>query len=139
MIKLLNLDAPYLVTQRKNWLDELDQLIDEHLESDDSLEDLAAIDLLPTSGKLNPFFSATRQRFTGIAERLLQEHDYLSIPEVAVGTFFMKSRVDEFASVHFEISELIIKPSICLPHEILLIGVKTYCTPLKMLKLLSLL
>ena len=67
MIKLLNLDAPYLVTQRKNWLDELDQLIDEHLESDDALEDLAAIDLLPTSGKLNPFFSATRQRFAGKA------------------------------------------------------------------------
>ena len=73
-IDLLNLNAPYLLVQRKNWLDELDGLIDEHLDNDNSLEDLAAIDLLPTSGKLSRFFSATRQRFGWIAEQLLQEH-----------------------------------------------------------------
>ena len=73
-IDLLNLNAPYLLVQRKNWLDELDKLIDEHLDNDNSLEDLAAIDLLPTSGKLSRFFSATRQRFGRLAEPLLQEH-----------------------------------------------------------------
>ncbi len=72
-IDLLNLNAPYLLVQRKNWLDELDKFIDEHLDNDNSLEDLAAIDLLPTSGKLSPFFTATRQRFARIAEQLLQE------------------------------------------------------------------
>ena len=72
-IDLLNLNAPYLLVQRKNWLDELDKLIDEHLDNDNSLEDLAAIDLLPTSGKLSPFFTATRQRFARIAEQVLQE------------------------------------------------------------------
>ena len=72
-IDLLNLNAPYLLVQRKNWLDELDKLIDKHLDNDGSLEDLAAIDLLPTSGKLSPFFTATRQRFARIAEQLLQE------------------------------------------------------------------
>ncbi|OQX08136.1 MAG: TIGR02646 family protein [Thiothrix lacustris] len=71
-IDLLNLNAPYLLVQRKNWLDELDKLIDEHLDNDNSLEDLAAIDLLPTSGKLSPFFSATRQRFARIADSLLR-------------------------------------------------------------------
>lgn len=71
-IDLLNLNAPYLLVQRKNWLDELDGLIDEHLDNDNSLEDLAAIDLLPTSGKLSPFFSATRQRFARIADSLLR-------------------------------------------------------------------
>ncbi len=73
-IDLLNLNTPYLVNQRKNWLDELDTLIDQHLTEDQSLEDLAAIDLLPTSGKLSLFFTATRQRFTRIAEQLLQKH-----------------------------------------------------------------
>jgi uncharacterized protein (TIGR02646 family) len=71
-IDLLNLNAPYLLVQRKNWLDELDGLIDEHLDNDNSLEDLAAIDLLHTSGKLSPFFSATRQRFARIADSLLR-------------------------------------------------------------------
>ena len=47
--------APYLVNQRKNWLDELDTFIDQHLTEDQSLVDLAAIDLLPTSGKLSRF------------------------------------------------------------------------------------
>ena len=73
-LDLLNLNAPYLVNQRKNWLDELDSFIDQHLTEDQSLADLAAIDLLPTSGKLSRFFSATRQRFGRIAEQLLQEH-----------------------------------------------------------------
>ena len=73
-IDLLNLNSPYLVTQRENWIDELDQLIDEHLENDMSLPDLAAIDLIPTSNKLSQFFTATRQRFGNIAEHVLAAH-----------------------------------------------------------------
>ncbi|MGL4979444.1 MAG: retron system putative HNH endonuclease [Plesiomonas sp.] len=70
-IDLLNLNSPYLVNQRKNWLNELDALIDEHLDARMSLLHLAAIDLLPTNSKLSPFFTATRQRFGRIAEQLL--------------------------------------------------------------------
>lgn len=70
-IDLLNLNSPYLVNQRKNWLDELDELIDEHITGGLSLPHLAMIDLLPTNNKLSPFFTATRQRFGQIAEQLL--------------------------------------------------------------------
>jgi len=70
-IDLLNLNSPYLVTQRKNWLDELDKLIDEHLQNNQSLEHLAAVDLLPINHTLSQFFTATRQRFGRIAEHLL--------------------------------------------------------------------
>ena len=70
-IDLLNLNSPYLVNQRKNWLDELDELIEEHIAGGLSLPHLAAIDLLPTNNKLSPFFTATRQRFGKIAEQIL--------------------------------------------------------------------
>lgn len=70
-IDLLNLNSPYLVNQREKWIDELDELIDEHIQNDMSLPHLASIDLVPTNNKLSPFFSATRQRFGRIAEQLL--------------------------------------------------------------------
>lgn len=70
-IKLLNLNSEYLKVLRKNWLNELDQLIDDHLSNNDSLEYLAVIYLLPISGRLDPFFSASRKRLGAIAEQLL--------------------------------------------------------------------
>lgn len=70
-ITLLNLNCAYLVTERKKWIDELDELIEEHLDKDYSLEQLARVELLPTANQLSPFFSATRQRFKGIAEKIL--------------------------------------------------------------------
>lgn len=73
-IKVLNLNSPYLITQRKIWLDELDHLIDEHIDKNMSLQDLAAIDLIPTNNKLSQFFTATRQRFGKVAEKLLEQH-----------------------------------------------------------------
>lgn len=74
-IDLLNLNSPYLVTLRQNWLDEIDTLIDEHIRNNDSLEYLAAVDLLPWGEKLSEFFTATRQRFGSVAERVLQEEN----------------------------------------------------------------
>lgn len=74
-IDLLNLNSPYLVTLRENWLDEIDALIDEHIRNNDSLEHLAAVDLLPRGEKLSEFFSATRQRFGDIAEKVIQEEN----------------------------------------------------------------
>lgn len=74
-IDLLNLNSPYLVTLRKNWLNELDILIDEHINNNASLEYLAAVDLLPHGEKLSEFFSATRQRFGHVAETILREEN----------------------------------------------------------------
>jgi len=73
-INLLNLNSPYLVTQRKNWLNELDELIDEHIEKEMSLPHLASIDLLPHNEQLSQFFTTTRQRFGRIAEQLLAQN-----------------------------------------------------------------
>lgn len=72
-IDLLNLNSPYLVNLRLNWLDELDKLIDQHIQDDWSLEHLAAIDIVPWAGKLSRFFTATRQRFGIIAEQILAD------------------------------------------------------------------
>ena len=72
-IDLLHLNSPYLVNLRKQWLEELDQLIEQHIADQWSLEHLAALDLLPAGGRLSPFFTATYQRFGSIAQRLLAE------------------------------------------------------------------
>ena len=71
-INLLNLNSPYLISLRSQWWDELDKLIDEHLDKDMNLPDLAAIDLSPINGKLSRFFSITRQMFGEIAEEVLR-------------------------------------------------------------------
>jgi uncharacterized protein (TIGR02646 family) len=76
-IDLLNLNCSFLLNRRKRWLEELDALIDEHLDKNHSLTDLAAIDLLPCSDRLSPFFTATRQRFGRIAEQVLQTYPAL--------------------------------------------------------------
>ena len=73
-IDTLNLNSPYLITRRHQWWDELDQLFHEHTAKGGSLEDLAAIDLVPTSNKLSRFFSLTCQFFGSVAEQTLQQH-----------------------------------------------------------------
>jgi len=72
-INSLNLNASYLVNLRKCWIEELDQLIDDHLDQDMSLYDLAAVDIVPLNQRLSRFFTATRQRFEQIAEQVLKE------------------------------------------------------------------
>ena len=73
-IRTLNLNASCLVNWRKRWIEELDSEIDQHLDADMSLFHLACIDLLPKSGRLSEFFTATRQRFGLVAKRVL--HDF---------------------------------------------------------------
>jgi uncharacterized protein (TIGR02646 family) len=73
-IDVLNLNSPYLITRRRQWWDELDDLFQEHAAKGWSLSDLAAIDLVPTANKLSRFFSLTRQFFGQIAEQTLQQH-----------------------------------------------------------------
>lgn len=70
---LLNLNSPFLVNRRRRWWDELDKLLQQHIDEDQSVYDLAAIDLLPTNGRLSPFFTMTRQFFGRIAEQVLQD------------------------------------------------------------------
>lgn len=70
---LLNLNSPFLVNRRRRWWEELDNLLQQHIDKDQSVYDLAAIDLLPTSGQLSPFFTLTRQLFNGVAEQVLRD------------------------------------------------------------------
>jgi uncharacterized protein (TIGR02646 family) len=70
---LLNLNSPFLVLLRRRWWDELDKLLQDHLDHEDSVYDLACIDLLPTGRRLNRFFTLTRQFYRGIAEQVLTE------------------------------------------------------------------
>jgi uncharacterized protein (TIGR02646 family) len=54
-ITLLNLNSPYLTNRRRRWYDELDDFFKEHLDKQWSLKDLAAICLIPSNQRLNPF------------------------------------------------------------------------------------
>lgn len=73
-ITLLNLNSPYLITRRRQWWDELDELFQEHQTKGWSLPDLASIDLVPSNQRLSRFFSLTRQFYSQIAEQTLQQH-----------------------------------------------------------------
>lgn len=73
-ITLLNLNSLYLTNRRRRWYDELEQLFEEHLKKQWSVEHLAAIDLIPRNKHLSPFFSLTRQFFGPIAEQAIQQH-----------------------------------------------------------------
>lgn len=78
-IRLLNLNSLYLVNRRRRWHDELDQLFEEHLDKQWSVEHLAAIDLIPGNKRLSQFFSLTRQFFGHVAEQVIQQQ----LPELA--------------------------------------------------------
>jgi hypothetical protein len=73
-IELLNLNSPFLITHRRQWAQELQSLFDQHREKGWSLTHLAQVDLLPTAGKLNRFFSLTRQFYGLLAEQVLAEN-----------------------------------------------------------------
>lgn len=70
-IKLLNLNSPYLIQQRRHWWQELLEVWDEKPEN---YSEKAQCDLIPVDGKLSRFFSVTRQFWGPIAESTLAEH-----------------------------------------------------------------
>ena len=72
-IGLLNLNSPYLQDLRQRWWEELETLIEEHLEHNLDLHCLAGIDLIPVGNDLSPFFSITRKLFGRIAEQVLEQ------------------------------------------------------------------
>jgi uncharacterized protein (TIGR02646 family) len=73
-IDLLHLNSPYLVNQRKQWWEELDELFADHQVRGWSLPDLVKVDLVPCNNRLSQFFSLTRQFFGPIAQQVLQQH-----------------------------------------------------------------
>ena len=73
-ISLLNLNSPYLVVLRRKWWEELDTIFEEHLSDGDDIELWSQVELIPINGRLNPFFSMTRQFFSEIAESTLKKH-----------------------------------------------------------------
>lgn len=73
-IDTLNLNSGYLVTRRRQWWDELDELHQTHIAQGWSLYDLAAIDLVPTNNRLSRFFTLTRQFFGHDAEDALEQY-----------------------------------------------------------------
>ncbi|MDO9233260.1 MAG: retron system putative HNH endonuclease [Methylotenera sp.] len=73
-IKTLNLNSPFLVTERRNWWEELEQFFLQHQADGWSIEHLAYVDIIPTDNKLSQFFTLTRQFFGRIAEQVLQQH-----------------------------------------------------------------
>lgn len=75
-IHLLNLNSPFLLTRRRQWAQELQRLFDEHIELGWSLPHLAQVDLLPTDGKLNRFFSLTRRFYGPLAQRVLAQYPF---------------------------------------------------------------
>lgn len=72
-IIILNLNSPFLITLRKKWWEELDDLFDQHVRNQWNLSDLVAVDLVPTAGKLSRFFSLTRQFFGSTAEQVIAD------------------------------------------------------------------
>jgi uncharacterized protein (TIGR02646 family) len=72
-IDLLNLNSPYLVTRRRQWWDELDDLYQDHVANGGSLFHLAAVHVVPTGNKLYRFFSLTREFFGPHAESALKQ------------------------------------------------------------------
>ncbi len=73
-INVLNLDCPYLRNRRRRWFAELEQLFEEHLAKNWSLEHLIEIELIPYHRKLNSFYSLTRQFFGPKADSVVQQH-----------------------------------------------------------------
>ncbi len=75
-IETLKLNCPYLLNLRKRKHQELQELFDAAIELQDftKLRHEAQAALLPNGGKLEAFFSLTRQFFGPIAEQVLQQH-----------------------------------------------------------------
>ena len=70
-IELLNLNCPFLVSQRRKWIGDLQSFIDAVIDDPESLRELACQELLPTDGELTSFFTATKQVLGPVADEVL--------------------------------------------------------------------
>ncbi|PUE61712.1 TIGR02646 family protein [Limnohabitans sp. 2KL-17] len=73
-IRQLNLDSPYLRAMRKSWWQELDGFEKSSSDHSEAMRKLAQVHLLPSDGKLNRFFSLSRQFYGVRAEQVLLQH-----------------------------------------------------------------
>lgn len=78
-ITQLNLNSPHLKTLRRSWWKELNGKEESRSDQPEALSKLALVDLLPVNGKLNRFFSLTRQFYGPRAEQALAQN----APELA--------------------------------------------------------
>lgn len=71
----LNLNAPVLVTWRKTWLQQAEDIIDSLLGDPDALRVFAETELLPFNGHLRPFHSAQRGLFGTLGQEVCTSHN----------------------------------------------------------------
>ena len=67
----LNLNAPYLVRERRKVIEEMLPIIDDLLDNPYALYHFADMDLCVINGKLNPFHSARLQQFGELGQQVL--------------------------------------------------------------------
>ena len=72
-IDALNLNAPYLVEERRRIIEEMLPIIDELLDDNEALRDFAEADLCVTNGKLQPFHSTRLQQFGTLGLQVMQD------------------------------------------------------------------
>jgi uncharacterized protein (TIGR02646 family) len=72
-IDALNLNAPYLVEERRRIIEEMLPIIDELLDDEEALRHFAEIDLCVTNGKLQPFHSTRLQQFGTLGLQVMQD------------------------------------------------------------------
>ncbi|RKZ73108.1 MAG: hypothetical protein DRR19_31315 [Candidatus Parabeggiatoa sp. nov. 1] len=71
----LNLNAPYLVRERRKVIEEMLPIIDDLLDDPEALRHFADADLCVTNGKLNSFHSARLQQFGELGQEILKQKD----------------------------------------------------------------
>jgi uncharacterized protein (TIGR02646 family) len=70
-INLLNLNAPFLVNLRRRWLIEIEYEIEQLLEDESALRQLAECELCDTGGRLRGFHSAAKARFGKLGDQVM--------------------------------------------------------------------
>lgn len=74
-IDALNLNAPYLVEERRRIIEEMLPIIDDLLDNEEALRNFAEIELCVTNGKLQPFHSTRLQQFGTLGLQVMQDNN----------------------------------------------------------------
>lgn len=70
-IDLLNLNASFLVNSRREWLIEIESVIDQLIDNESALRLLAECELCDTGGKLRQFHTALKVRFGRLGNQVM--------------------------------------------------------------------
>ncbi|HIE02841.1 MAG TPA: hypothetical protein EYP59_21595 [Thiotrichaceae bacterium] len=74
-IDALNLNAPYLVEERRRIIEEMLTIINDLLDNAEALRNFAEVDLCVTNGKLQSFHSTRLQRFGLLGLQVMQDQN----------------------------------------------------------------